>query len=55
MVFAHINHWGMGKNWPDFGDLDLIFNVRGGQSMLKMHSAYFLKGLIGYGMCSIWR
>ena len=32
---AQIHHLEMQKNGLDFGDLDLIFNVTGGQRMLK--------------------
>ena len=37
---AQINHWEMEKNCSDFGHLDLIFNVTGGQRMFK--NAFFI-------------
>ena len=48
---AQINHWGMEKNLSDFGDLDLVFMVTGGQRMLRnaLSLSYLLKGLIDYG------
>ena len=54
---VQIYHWEMQKNWIDFGDLDLIFKVAGGQRMLiyALSPVYLLNGWMDFNQTCIMR
>ena len=47
---AEIDYLDMEKNWSDLSDFDLIFNVAGGQKVLKnaLYALYLLNGSMDF-------